>query len=126
LGVKANCLYEIDERGGAERARDAKSLPKERPALFEDVSDRINHNHHEEDFNDFERQPLLPKKLSQLGPGVAWGDVDGDGRDDLIIGSGKGGPLALFHSERNGGFKRIEGAPWDTPATRDQTTILIW
>ena len=28
--------------------------------------------------NDFERQPLLPRKLSQLGPGVSWFDVDGD------------------------------------------------
>ena len=35
--------------------------------------------HREEPFNDFARQPLLPNKLSQLGPGIAVADVDGDG-----------------------------------------------
>ncbi len=35
---------------------------------------------------DFERQPLLPYRLSRLGPGMAVGDVDGDGDDDLYLG----------------------------------------
>jgi hypothetical protein len=45
----------------------------------------LQHRHHEEAFDDFERQPLLPRRLSQLGPGVSWFDVDGDGHEDLII-----------------------------------------
>ena len=38
-----------------------------------------------------ERQPLLPNRLSQLGPGVSWHDLDGDGWDDLFVTSGRGG-----------------------------------
>ena len=34
-------------------------------------------------YDDFARQRLLPRKLSQLGPGISWIDLDGDGRDDL-------------------------------------------
>lgn len=34
-------------------------------------------------FIDFNVQPLLPHKLSEYGPGLAVGDMDGDGLDDL-------------------------------------------
>jgi hypothetical protein len=68
----------------------------------------------------------LPRKLSQSGPGVAWADVDGDGWDDLIIGSGKGGRLAIFHNDNHGGFKAIVGGALDHPTPRDQSGIVVW
>jgi enediyne biosynthesis protein E4 len=43
-------------------------------------------------FDDFVRQPLLPHQHSQLGPGQAWGDVDGDGLNDVYLGGPKGQP----------------------------------
>ncbi|MDG2124558.1 MAG: VCBS repeat-containing protein, partial [Verrucomicrobiales bacterium] len=49
-------------------------------------------------FDDFERQPLLPNKLSQLGPGIAFADVNGDGWDDFYIGrSKKNAGLVYLH-----------------------------
>jgi hypothetical protein len=94
--------------------------------MFEDVSDRLKHTHHQDPFDDFERQPLLPRRLSQLGPGVGWFDVDGDGWDDLVVGSGKGGRLAVFRNDGQGHFQRLQGAPWDQEVSRDQTTVLGW
>src|SRR5207245_3414703 len=91
--------------------------------VFEDVSGLIHHVHHEEEYNDFERQALLPKKLSQLGPGVAWFDVDGDGWDDLIVGGGRGGRLAVYRNDGKGGFKVWSGAPFDKVLGRDQTGV---
>src|SRR5947208_1526087 len=91
-GVRANRIYEIDEAGAIEVQSSKFKVQSSVPdPLFVDVSGLLNHRHHEEEFNDFERQPLLPRKLSQLGPGLAWFDLDGDGREDLVIGSGKGG-----------------------------------
>jgi len=121
--VRANRAYEIDEAAAQDFTPSAK--PPTQP-LFEDVSSLIQHVHQENEFNDFERQPGLTRKLSQSGPGVAWADVDGDGWDDLIMGSGKGGRLAIFHNDNHGGFKAVAGGALDQPAPRDQSGIVVW
>ncbi|MFO1497923.1 MAG: FG-GAP-like repeat-containing protein [Verrucomicrobiota bacterium] len=124
--VKPDQLYVINHAVGPTNAPSAASvLEPSPPPLFEDVSQLLNHSHHEEAFDDFARQPLLPKKLSQLGPGVTWFDSDGDGREDLVIGSGKGERLALFRNRGADGFARVTPGP-DEVAARDQTTILAF
>jgi hypothetical protein len=59
--------------------------------VFEDVSHLLNHEHEDQPFQDFQRQPLLTKQLSHLGPGVAWFDLNRDGWEDRVIGSGRAG-----------------------------------
>jgi enediyne biosynthesis protein E4 len=83
-------LYLIDESAATEPAPMSGDPAPPRSA-FEDVSHLLDHQHHEEPYDDFVRQPLLSKRLSQLGPGVTWSDLDRDGWDDLLIASGKGG-----------------------------------
>jgi len=118
-----NHIYEIEE---IQNSRvNGQSLEHPSP-LFVDVSERIAHRHHEEPFDDFALQPLLPKRLSQLGPGVTWCDLDGDGWDDLIIGSGRGGQLAGFRNDGHGKFQPLTQAPFTQPVTRDQTTVIGW
>ncbi len=52
--------------------------------------------HQEDAFDDFADQPLLPNRLSRLGPGMAWGDANGDGQDDLYVGGAAGQPGTLL------------------------------
>jgi hypothetical protein len=44
----------------------------------------LKYQHQEIDYIDFNVQPLLPRKLSQFGPGLAVADVNGDGLDDFF------------------------------------------
>lgn len=108
--VQPNVLCEIDEAGASMAVPVTNVVTK---PWFEDVTERLNHVHHEAIFDDFERQPLLPRRYSQLGPGLAWFDLDRDGLDDLVIGAGRGGFLTTYSNDGKGGFtpKKIEGKP---------------
>jgi enediyne biosynthesis protein E4 len=129
-GVKANHLYEIEE-AGAVAGSDGSAVPASpaapragsAPPIFEDVSHLLKHQHVEEFFDDFARQPLLPRKLSRLGPGIGWHDLDGDGWEELIISSGRGGTLGVFRNDGEGGFERWEG-PHLRVSGRDQTGVI--
>ena len=65
---------------------------------FEDVTSDIGLSfaHQENDFVDFDREPLLPKMLSREGPRLAVGDVNGDGREDIFVGGAKHQAAALL------------------------------
>jgi hypothetical protein len=120
-GLEPNRLYELDQAGAAGAQPPAKPVFK---PWFEDASALLSHSHADMDYDDFQRQPLLPRKFSQAGPGVAWCDLDGDGRDDLIIGSGRGGKPGVLRNPGAGRFEPWADAAWDKPAGDDQTAVV--
>lgn len=60
--------------------------------------------HREKDAIDFNIQRTLPHKLSQYGPGIAVGDIDNNGQDDLYIGGAAGHAGVFFLQDQNGQF----------------------
>ena len=130
--VQPNHQYTIHEPATGEPYQIPK--PALRLPLFESADDllyiqhpddptleaRVKHN--ELPFDDFAYQSLLPNRLSQLGPGVAWADLNADGRDDLVIGSGRGGELLIHLSGESGQF---EGRMGPRNAL-DLAGVLVW
>jgi hypothetical protein len=62
--------------------------------------------------------------LSQLGPSLTWTDLNGDGRPDLVIGSGRGGKPGVRIQDGKGGFEARETPPFHKTTSRDMTSIL--
>jgi len=117
--VVANRAYEITPRTAHDARVDTTAVV---PALFADATVQLGgHRHVEDRFDDWDRQFLLPQALSQLGPGVSWFDVDRDGAEDLIVGTGKGGRVALF---RSSGGTMVPQPARGPLATADLTAVL--
>jgi enediyne biosynthesis protein E4 len=100
-------LLQRDARGVySYRSRDTT------PTLFHDVTDSIatGYTHVENDFNDMDREPLMPHLLSTEGPALAVGDVNSDGLDDLYAGGAKWQAGRLLIQQANGSYLSQDSA----------------
>jgi len=95
-------FYTITENAGPSVPASAEEAKE---TWFRPSGASMELRHQERTFDDFAREPLLPWKLSALGPGLAIGDVDGDGDDDVYLGgaAGQAGQLGIL--EANGRFR---------------------
>lgn len=116
--IPPNSLVEVAEESATHSAEQQRQTPA---PLFTAVP--LNHTHVDEPFDEFQRQPLLPMRLGQLGPGVAWHDYNGDGTEELFIGAGRGGRLAMFQYE-GGKFTNTAQEMFQRPLGRDQTSLI--
>jgi hypothetical protein len=107
------------------------STPAPRPmnqaTLFDEVTEQFQpvFVHKENVYNDYQRQALLPHKMSMLGPGIAVGDINNDGLEDFYIGNATKSPAALFTQQRNGTFT-IHPGPWEKDIQSDITGSLFF
>ncbi|HIF21200.1 MAG TPA: hypothetical protein EYQ27_04660, partial [Gemmatimonadetes bacterium] len=119
--AEPNRLYEIGEASADESERAEATVPVGSPGpLFEDLRSVLAHTHHDRPFDASLSQPLMPRDLSRLGPGVTWTDGDGDGDPDLVVGSGAGGAVAYFEN-RDGTLQPAAGG---ATYGYDLTTLL--
>ena len=76
-------------------------------SMFARASSLSDKWHHENSFDDFSLQPLLPHRLSTEGPCMAWGDVNGDGLMDVFFGGAAGNSGELMINNGKGDFETV-------------------
>jgi hypothetical protein len=107
--IKANQTIEIDEMTSSPAGKLVDQQASNN-LLFSKSDGIIGYVHEQTDFADFFlNQKIIPHKFSQIGPAMAKGDIDGDGREDLIIGCTNRLPTTVF-LRRGNGFEKTEYA----------------
>lgn len=121
--LTANMLYTIVEP--AEAAALNPAQPLNPAAQFTEIAQTagLTGSHWESAFDDFAVQPLMPRKLSVLGPGLAWGDANGDGLDDLYMAGGLGQTGLLYQNRGDGTFMVVGTG---SVATAEEMAPLWW
>jgi len=75
--------------------------------LLEEVKNNTLLAHKENNYNDFDYEGLIYKLLSQEGPALAIGDIDGDGNEDVFLGGAKGQPGTVYKHLGNGNIRPL-------------------
>jgi hypothetical protein len=104
------------------------STTYQNPTIFQDISWQINldYKHLENEFNEFNRERLIPQMFSTFGPKIAKGDVNGDGLEDLYIGGAKDSAGKLFIQQKNGTFLSTNQSLFEVDRVSEDTDALFF
>jgi len=73
-------------KSGIKKISDIFSCSKKSPFDIQ----MIPFNHLENDYNDFENEPLMPRSYAKSGPATALHDFNNDGYEDIYLGGARG------------------------------------
>jgi hypothetical protein len=127
--VAANQVVKVDiKNAGMKYAPDKPGLAA--GALFRTITDSlgIHYRQEERDYIDFNVQRQLPHKFSEYGPGIAVGDIDGNGLEDMIVGGSAGHSAEIFLQQPGGNFlssKLVEDSVAAMKACDDEGLLLF-
>ncbi|MFN8258343.1 MAG: VCBS repeat-containing protein [Bacteroidales bacterium] len=104
--VKSNQLIEVKEIEATTSINN--DITKENKDLLFIEDSLFNYVHEQKDVADFFlSQIIIPHKFSQIGPVLAQGDLNNDGKEDLLIGATNTLPTTAF-IRKNNGFEQTD------------------
>ncbi len=111
--ISTNSTILVDKRDA--QLKNSPSI-KNVSSVFKEINSEqlgIDFLHQENQYDDFEKEILLPYKQSTLGPFISKGDFNGDGLDDFFIGGASGQPGAIYLQKASGKFTKKENSVFE-------------
>jgi hypothetical protein len=112
-----------------EHAEKRSRLPKAQDSpLFINAPEQsgLSFIHEEDDKIDFNVQRTLPHKFTQAGPGMAAGDINNDGLDDLIVGGSTNYGFSVFIQRQDGTFIQRRKSVKDMNKLEEDESLLLF
>ncbi len=117
-----NELYQKNARGNYyENAKDSNQVP-----YFSPSKSLISFIHKENTFHDPYAQFLIPKLISREGPGLAVGDVNNDGMEDVYVTGARDQAGQLYIQTDNGFFTATKQDVFENNKTREEVDALFF
>ena len=84
----------------------------------------IDFTHKEDRYTDFDRQKIIPYQISDRGPALAVGDLNGDGREDIFVGGSKYIPSHIFLQQDTTFIEALNNVIISDSINEDVTAVI--
>jgi len=107
--------------------QESRSFNSPKP-LFKEIAkaEFDSYKHQENEYIDFNREVLLPHKLSTQGPKMDLADVNNDNLVDVFIGGAKGQAGMLFYQSKSGSFLKQADTPFMEDSNCEDIGVLFF
>ena len=82
--------------------------------------------HQENDYVDFYTERNIPRMLSREGPKASVGDVNADGREDIVIGGSVGHAAQVYIQKADGSFEKKEEKAFNAFLDFEDVAVLLF
>ena len=108
--IEVNQLVTVDIKDATTKVENKQAAE----VMFTNSTEQrqMNFEHRENLYDDYQKEVLLPHKMSTLGAGASVADVNMDGLEDIFIGNARGSSGSLFIQQAGGDFVESNKSTW--------------